>query len=117
MAELITPSETVEVVERSRSVWRKDSPDSGFSFSVDANGQIIVTDGNRHNVAKFLSNPSQFIDEGIVEQRWSYHTASEWRCECGQSFYTEGGHDSECEHCGREYNASGQQLQPGTVRW
>lgn len=112
--EIIQRTHIAEAVERIHAFSWADMPGAGFAFDVDDDGQIVVTDGNRHNVEICLAgqdaNGVKIIDEGIEERRWTYRVPSIGRCSCGEEVTLD--HFTNTCDCGRDYNSSGQLLAP-----
>lgn len=108
--EIISRRHTVERVSRIHSFSWADCPGAGFSFDLDEDDQIVVTDTNRANVELCLSGDPRIIDDGIVEHRWTYIEPSVGRCRCGREIPLE--HFTNTCRCGRDYNSSGQLLAP-----
>jgi hypothetical protein len=82
----------------------------GFGFDVDADGHIVITDGNRANVEHCLTS-GEVIDRGIVTHRRVYMAPAEGRCDCGALVVLEG-FTNTCDGCGADYNSGGQRLAP-----
>jgi len=48
-----------------------------------------------------------------IIKRGEHGECHEWRCECGETLWSNGpGRDFHCEKCGTEYNSGGQTLAP-----
>lgn len=112
--EIIRPRSTGHSVERRRDyTWTPESGETGgFSFDVDEDGKIIVTEANEDNVALCLVGTLFGVieDHGITEREWSYHLPAIGRCDCGEEVHLDG-FTNTCE-CGADYNSSGQRLAP-----
>lgn len=108
MAEIIQRRQRATQVSYSHEfTWRTD-PGSGFSFTCDERGEIIVTDVNRQNVEGCLSGAFDVIDHGVVRDERSYTVPAVLRCDCGADVALEG-FTNTCR-CGADYNMSGQRL-------
>lgn len=106
---IISKSERITNVTRTRSFHWNDCPGAGFSFDVDEHGGIIITDGNRENAEGCLTGRFDVTDEGIVEYSNTYRQCAVGECEvCKQEVYLEG-FTNACQ-CGADYNSSGQRL-------
>jgi hypothetical protein len=111
MVEIIHRRRTEESVTRYHEYEWADCPGAGFSFNVDEEDRIVVTDCNRENVELCRSGDPRIVDRGIREFRHAYTLPAVGRCSCGEE--VELAHfTNTCDGCGRDYNASGQQLAP-----
>jgi hypothetical protein len=111
--EIITPRRTVPHVERRREFEWKDCPGAGFSFDLDNNDEIIVTDGNRENVARCLKDGGATLyDNGINVIEWEHVEPAVGRCSCGREVTLDTSPAGNDCGCGRIYNSSGQELAP-----
>jgi hypothetical protein len=105
---IIQPRTRVERIELRRAFEWDDCPGAGFSFDLDADGEIVVTDGNRANVEQCLSGDG-LTDCGIEEIDMSYTEAAVGKCPCGRKVHLESVWTNPCG-CGRSYNSCGQEL-------
>lgn len=108
--EIIHHRRREESISRSRSFGWTDCPGAGFTFDLDDDDNIVVTDNNRANVELCLSGDPRLIDEGIVEFRHSYTIPAVGRCDCGRK--VELAHFTNTCDCGHDWNSSGQLLAP-----
>lgn len=109
--EIITPRHRVERIERRRTFEWDDCPGAGFSFDLDNNGEIIVTDDNRENVELCLAGEG-VTSLGIEEIDMSYTEDAVGKCSCGRKVVlTTSRAGNDCG-CGRIYNSFGQELAP-----
>lgn len=111
--EIIKQSERVTVVTRQRAFEWKDCPGAGFSFDLDDNNEIIVTEGNRENVEMCLADGGLTLhDNGVEVLEHDYTEPAVGKCPCGREVTLESSVAGNDCGCGRIYNSSGQELAP-----
>ena len=113
---LTKPRKRITRTEYFRQFDRITSPGSGFSFSCAPNGKVNVgklTPLANDNFQMALNRSDLYDDKGVVTCTSSYWEPGTGRCDtCGQTVYISDAFTSACDHCGTEYNGSGQRLAP-----
>lgn len=83
----------------------------GFSFPVDAKGNVCEKDLEEAALANFkmcLSHPEIYEDLGVINCSNAYIEPTEALCSCGSRIMLDG--DRRCGRCGQWYNQLGQVL-------
>ena len=83
----------------------------GFSFPVDAKGNVCEKDLTELGLANFkmcLSHPEIYEDLGAINYSNTYIEPAEAMCSCGSRVMLDG--DCRCGRCGQWYNLWGQAL-------
>jgi hypothetical protein len=108
------------VISRPRWVYETEYrrefnlPDTtaGYSFTVNADGTPIDDEHKDRRVTQIaaLVADDRYTDAGVVEVELRHLEYGRMKCDCGHVHNFGFGEDVSCDHCGREYNAWGQQL-------
>jgi hypothetical protein len=105
------PRTRVETVERRYDFDEAAKFGCGFSFKVDDDWNVIVTDANRHSVAYVLFGSRTYVPRK-TETRRHYYDPARGNCDrCGRTVYLDG-FTNTCNNCGADYNLDGQLLAP-----
>ena len=111
IVERIAPRHRVECKEYRREFTLVgERKGNGYSFPCERNGELIKDQNYEYWIDNYkycIEHPEKYIDEGIVEEKWSYMESELVRCSCGEELYLEG--DTVCD-CGQWYNGFGQAL-------
>jgi len=89
--------------------FKGGSFNSGYSFPVDKNGNLIATNEvMRGNYKKVFSDPN-YIDLGVEELHRTYKVPAIGRCSCSAEVVLDGSYMgvSQCGCCGKWYDMNG----------
>ena len=93
----------------------KNDINSGFSFPCDADGNVSKMHDNaksNYEACKIGVVRGELVQfQGIREHHHSYAIPAVGKCTCGRHV-TLSHSDNECDHCGRIYSITGQELAP-----
>ena len=114
---ILSERQRVKHVEYAREFQAIGQPKGcGYSFTCDVNGNLDTTDENytlkKENYDFCIANPEKYIDEGVVENSWTYMENAKALCSCGETIelYDQYLGACNCPKCGQWYNLFGQAL-------
>lgn len=116
IVKIISQRERVKHVEYKREFTAVGMPKgNGYSFPCDSEGNLIPDEYYecwKKNYDFCISNPDKFIDEGVVENSWTYMENAKALCSCGETIelYDQYMGACDCPKCGQWYNLFGQAL-------
>ena len=91
-----------------------DEDGNGFTFSCDANGNLLpLTPQAEQNYKYCIQNPQKFYNNEIFVDYSRYYKEPDYgECICGEIVYLENEYMGACQcpNCGRWYNLFGQSL-------
>jgi hypothetical protein len=105
-------SEMVELTEYFHQYRWPDYPGSGFIFPSDADGEIDESGLCLEARENLATARAECRDTGVMAYTHHYRESAEGICDCGRTIVLDCPWVNTCDHCGREYNGSGQELAP-----
>jgi hypothetical protein len=114
----ISQSYTEETVEYHRAFDYPGRPGCGYWFPCDKDGNINVAELNpagqeNYQRAMAMVDASTIEDKGVEENRHSYRVPGTIRCDrCNKGVEIADSWLNTCEHCGADYDGSGNMLAP-----
>ncbi len=92
--------------------WRDSTPNHGFSFPCDKDGNILkdkMNEAGLENYKKCITGVHDVISIGVKAYEWAYTEPAVGECNCGEEVVLDG-FTNTCESCDRDFNMSGQEL-------
>ena len=104
---------TEETVEYHHEFHYPGRPGCGYWFPCDKDGNIKNSDSPNYQKALEMLKTGEIEDAGIQETQHSYRAPGTIRCDrCNKQVEIADSWLNTCEHCGADYDGSGNMLAP-----
>lgn len=116
---IIQKRERHEETTYARCFEYDDFPGAGFAFECDKDGVVDTSNFNQVKLANYngcvagkVNDSVVVVDRGVESRHHAWTDPAIGECvDCGDEV-TLSGFTNTCEHCGADYNMSGQKLAP-----